>query len=51
MGIYFKARKNENFVNFPRAKPKLLEIEICLLSQTIYVLPEKHYFLKVICEV
>ena len=42
MGVYFKARKTENLVNFLRAKRKLLEIEVCLLSQKIVVPhPEK----------
>ena len=39
VGVYFKARKTENLVNFPRAKPKTLEIEICLLCQKIAVPP------------
>ena len=43
MGVYFKAKKTENLVNFLRARPKPLKIEICLLSKKIAVPPpEKH---------
>ena len=51
MGVHFMARQTENLVYFLRAKSKLLEIEMCLLSQKIAVPPpEKHYFRREISE-
>ena len=50
-GVYFNARKTENLINFPRAKPKPLEIKMCLLNQKIAVPPPEKHFLRVICEV
>ena len=49
MGVYFKARKTKNLVNFLRAKPKLLEIEI--LSGKMTVPPPEKHFSRAICDV
>ena len=41
MEVYFKAKNTGNLVNFQRADPRPLEIEIYLLNQKIATGPPK----------